>query len=616
MTDDTATLLILGADAPGTSARAWRWGGPADGQSRLVVDFLESNADEIRRRYLAWVQELGDLVVDGKPLRTRFEFADGVNPWSLSVFVEQSPWRQLSVEPILKVMAIELLLEREPPARVRYEGSDRDLADILRNVCARRNMPFDATLLPARAAPPAASWRHRLPQSVQAFLGLVYLALTRVPLRKPTPAPDRTGRRIVICAPYFNNNGSEAGARDFESHFWTVLPALLESGGYQVTWLHSFYAHAATPDIGEARRQIRKLNDSRGAHGTHLLLQAFLTIGGFLKLAGRLCATAWRSRAGERVLSASVPYWPLMRADWAKAFRGAGCVENLLFSECFDRALKFLPRQDEGLYLMECQGWERALCHAWRRWGHGRLAGSVHSTIRYWDLRYHCDPRRYADAANRLPGPDVVVANGAAACRQYLSTCGPREPVVEGEAVRYLHLAKPSRAAAPAVARDALDVLVLGDYLPDNTDSLMRLVEEAGAGACAAIAVRVKAHPNSPVSPDRYPRLRVTVATGEVSALAGDADLVVSGNLTSAAVDAYVAGARVLVLDDGSRPNYSPLRGEPGVTFVRSAADLRAAIDASGSASAVECARTDFFHTDMRLPRWRHYFGIEARESA
>jgi len=582
----------------------------APARARSLVDYLEAHADEIRARYLAWVHELGELVVNGLPLRERFAFADGVNLWSMSVFVEQSPWRQRSVEPILKVMAFELLLERESPSSVRYCG-DAALAQVLRAVCARRGVACETDILPTQTSKAGESWRHRLPQSLQAMLGIVYLAVTRLPLRIARRAAGDARKRILISAPYFNHNGREAGARDFESKFWTALPATLEAGGYEVTWLHSFYAHAAAPRVADAQEQIARLNQSHGSRGRHLLLDSFLTLRGLFRIAGRACVIAGRSFTAARALRARVPYWPLMKADWAKAFRGAGCVENLMFSECFDRALESLPRQDEGLYLMECQGWERALCHAWRRRGHGRLAGSLHSTIRYWDLRYHCDPRRYEGSPHRLPEPDVVVANGRAACRQYLSTCSGREDVYEAEAVRYLHLGNP--AAAPSVPSG---ILVVGDYLQESTDSVMKLVEEACADTGTALEIRVKPHPNSPVVSSRFPRIHFSVAAGNVADLARASRIVISGNLTSAAVDAYVAGACVLVQDDGRGPNYSPLRGEPGVTFVRTAAELRDAISAVGVSLPVASARTDFFHTDAGLPRWRRYFGIQQRDAA
>jgi hypothetical protein len=64
----------------------------------------------------------------------------------------------------------------------------------------------------------------------------------------------------------------------------------------------------------------------------------------------------------------------------------------------------------------------------------------------------------------------------------------------------------------------------------------------------------------------------------------------------------------VLVLDDGSGVNYSPLREVPGVTFVSDADDVRRAIETLDTNAPAEARRTDgFFNIDPELRAWRRY---------
>lgn len=207
-----------------------------------------------------------------------------------------------------------------------------------------------------------------------------------------------------------------------------------------------------------------------------------------------------------------------------------------------------------------------------------------------------------------MPAPDVVVANGLQAVRQYLSTVQVREPVYEAEALRYLHFAKPPTIAA-GDSSVKLRLLVVGDYLREGTDAVMRLVEAACASNDPPVEVRVKPHPNCPVEPSRFPALPFEVVSGDVPTLAREAHIVISGNLTSAAVDAHVVGARVWVVDERRGINYSPLRGVAGVLFIRDVAELRSAL-ASFRAGANHAGTEDFFHVDTGLARWRQYFGI------
>lgn len=129
--------------------------------------------------------------------------------------------------------------------------------------------------------------------------------------------------------------------------------------------------------------------------------------------------------------------------------------------------------------------------------------------------------------------------------------------------------------------------------------------------------VKVKLHPGCPLDLSEFEALEWAVADGPVADLARDASVVLAGNLTSAAVDAYAGGARVIIHDTGTGLNYSPLRGFSGVTFVRTAEELHevlAAIRASPKRREIGENRVHgLFFSDPDLPRWRRYFEILGR---
>ena len=88
---------------------------------------------------------------------------------------------------------------------------------------------------------------------------------------------------------------------------------------------------------------------------------------------------------------------------------GQIAMSNILFLNLFESALGALPTQRLGVYLQENQSWEFALIQTWKAARHGRLVGSQHSTVRYWDLRYYFDSRSYyRDGTNILPLPDKI----------------------------------------------------------------------------------------------------------------------------------------------------------------------------------------------------------------
>ncbi len=596
------------------------WQGVAQGSGvRSLSEYLEDHGTEVRRRYLAWSHELGETRVMGRPLRERLRAPGAGSLWAVSMFVEQSIWKQTSLEKILKVLALELLLASERPEYLAFAGADRDLGRVLAALCHEWQIRYSWRRLPAEQSGPASRWWRRLPHALLGLAAPVYFLIRRWPLPRPRSAPkDPRAKRVLICAPFINHTAEVRGARDFTSRYWTELPKLLAREGYELVWLHLFYPHQRIPTAAMAAEVVARIEADSAGSGAHGFVDAYFSVPGLLRVLARWLVVAAESIVvgaclrGRFVRRPHESFWPLLRADWANAFRGLECATALFYLECFDRALADVARQDEGVYLMENQGWERALIRGWRHHGHGRLTAVAHSTVRFWDLRYHCDPRRYEPAVRHyIAEPDVVALNGAKARQEFLATCAGRERVVECEALRYLQLAPCSEPQQRAVGQP-LRLLVLGDFLPASTAQLLGLFGEAlPAPGPASPELWIKAHPNCPVEAASIGGVLPRIVTETVAALARAVDLVVASNTTSAALEAYLSGARVVVYDDRSGANFSPLRSVCGVRFVHDAVELRAALTVECETQDVaEPSTAQFFHTDAALPRWRAYLGI------
>jgi surface carbohydrate biosynthesis protein (TIGR04326 family) len=585
---------------------------------RSITQYIDANAEEVRRRYLAWSYDFGETQIYGRRLRERFKLADGSSFWWHSVFVEQSAWKQRSLEPMLKLFALDLLLEREAPAELDFAGSDRDVNLVLRAMCRRRGIRYHWARHSRRRVFTFRAMVRGLPRLMHGLMALAYFASIRLALRRPPrPVPTCSAGRVLICGPFANHNATRHGGSDFKSRYWGTLPQMLVRDGHEVHWLHYFYAHNTVPTAREARRILQRNNERSMRVAAHSFVESYLPVRGIATIFARWLGIATESLVVGLCLRRKFEkdscgtYWPLIRDDWAKTFRGFGCVQNLFYDECFDRALKASGPYDECIYLMENQGWERALARAWHTHDHGRLTGVAHSTVRFWDLRYHCDPRRYDGAyRDRLPAPDCVALNGRVAHEEYLATCAAREPVADCEALRYLHLAPGRARDLSELSRgEAVRILLLGDYTQDRTDALLRVAEGARGRTISPLEIWVKPHPGCPMDPLRYPDLVFRIVNEPVAGLVSSAHLVLASNTTSAALEAYVCGGRVLVLDDRSGVNYSPLMRVQGVSFVCDTDDLCRAINALDPDARENQRQTDgFFNIDPDLPSWRRYF--------
>jgi surface carbohydrate biosynthesis protein (TIGR04326 family) len=143
-------------------------------------------------------------------------------------------------------------------------------------------------------------------------------------------------------------------------------------------------------------------------------------------------------------------------------------------------------------------------------------------------------------------------------------------------------------------------------------------VAESVCGRTAwPLEIRVKPHPGCPIDPQRYPNPAFEVVNDPVATLVSSSHLVLASNTTSAALEAYVCGARVLVFDDRSGVNYSPLMHVQDVLFVSDTGDLCRAINALDPGAREVRRQTDgFFNIEPALPGWRRYFAARPPASA
>jgi len=285
-------------------------------------------------------------------------------------------------------------------------------------------------------------------------------------------------------------------------------------------------------------------------------------------------------------------------------------MSNLLILNLFETAFSDIPKQQQGYYLQENQGWEFGCISAWRNTGHNILIGVPHSTVRYWDLRYFFDPRSYNQSSPlKLPLPSRVAVNGVIAKKIYLEGGYPSNELVEVEALRYHHLDSDGHNMCESLTEETQQQLfVLGDYLPEYTIQQMKLLEDSAKDIDGWVIV-IKPHPACPVDLDNYPMLtsiNAIVTDQPISNLLDDCNVAYSSLTTSAAVDAYCAGLSVISILDPSTLNLSPLRDVDGVQFVSNSEELLLALQNTSKQEQP----IHYFYLDSDLPRWKKLLGM------
>ena len=592
---------------------------------RSLFAYVETHADALRQKYLAWVHDVGESRIGGRRLVEHLALEKEFSYWWTTLLVEKSPWKSPSVTDAIRLLAFEELVSEHRPLKIRVISANRSIREAVGGLCRSLGISYTSPRIRGKRLQniTARDAYHALPQMVQALIGLIRHVGRRWRFRrKHATVWFDTDRAVFFCSYFIHLDEKLGGKGRFYSRQWEVLPRLLHDSGYHTNWLQHYIQSPVVPTTRVARDWVDSFNRRSEEEGCHAFLDGYMSWKILFRVLSRWCKlvlVTWRLhgqqlRSNFQPRASNISLWPVMRRDWYASLIGSVATENLLWIELFDAALREIPLQQQGLYLCEGQTWERALIHSWRKHGHGRLVAVAHSTVRYWDLRYFSDNRTLlSEETYSMPQPDFTALNGKAAVDAYLNASFPKNAIVECEALRYGYLSDlRSRRSSRRTLRAAIKVLILGDIVASSTEKLLYFLQAAIPRISADMTFTVKPHPSWAVDPANFPALRFTVSTDPLAEILGDFDVAYSTSLTSAAVDACFAGLAVVVMQNQNELNFSPLRGRPGVRFVNTAAELAEALQSDAESSAAYGGLSDFFYLDSDLHRWKRLVGFDA----
>jgi surface carbohydrate biosynthesis protein (TIGR04326 family) len=613
------TVLVWDDEGPAPQVKSnvvlWR-GFPNKKVSIISIpNLIEENSETLKARYLAWIHDLGEMNFDGKRVVDHLEIRQDFSYWWMTLIAEKCNFAHSPhITDAIRLMAFEKWFSTQSLSKIILVTGNRQLAECLRLFCVQHELIFEwqCVVKKPNHAPFLKRIFEMLPLFIQGLIRFFQYYIERWPLRGIGVKEWRNSKSKVTFFSYLFNLAPEAIiGNTYKSSYWSNLPDHLKQGGLKTSWLHIYCKSTLLPSPKSAANLIKKLNQKEKSKQLHLTLDSFLT----LSLAYRtICDYVRLIFVGKKiepyvskVTSGGLILWPLFAKDWAKTFYGANAINNCLYINLFESAMESIPTQKVGVYLYEQQPWELALIRAWNKNLHGRLIAAQHTTMLYWDLRYFHDPRCYKRIGfNVLPMPNKVAVNGPVVQNLMLKFGYPENNLIKVEALRYMYL-ESSRSKLNIKTRDknvAIRLLILGDYMPTNTIRQINLLEKALPLLNRDFIVTFKPHPACPIKKIDYPRINMTITDESIVNLLSKCDIAYSSATTSAAVDAYCFGVRVVTLLDPNILNLSPLRGFSDVIFVSTAQDLAKAIKTFRT-QIKSRANKNYFFIDLQFPRWR-----------
>lgn len=578
-----------------------------------IPELVEKNAIKLKKKYLAFVYDIGTLTFDGKTLAERLKIRSNFSYWWMTQISEKNYAKSESIYNILRFMAFETWALKHNYKHYVLHSDSNQLGQSLKLWCKKHNFTCDikVTKKIGKRNNLVTAYQKYMPYCFKGICWLLFYTLDRWPLKKLAFSDlEKIEARVIFFSYLFNIDSVSLKKKIYNSPYWGSLPTKLQENKSKSIWIHLYLKDPILPDSKTAASALIGFNKNKKNQQQHIFLDSFLTLR---NVWATLCdwtklmsSVFFLRNTIQYKLNENSHLWEFLKVDWKNSIYGSVAVSNLLIFNLFESALKFLPKNSFGIYLQENQGWEFALINAWKSGNNLPLYGSPHSSIRFWDLRYFFDTRNFLNNNLKLSLPEKILVNGPVMKKSFLEAGYNRNLILEAEALRYLNIHNFMKKTIPSDARlkKGIRLLVLTDYLLCNTDFQLNLLQQAINFLPKNTVIIVRPHPGCPILPMRYPKINFQLTKKPLYTLLDKCNMVYVSSITSAAIDAYCSGIPVITAIDPNMLNLSPLRKTRGLFFVSQPKELASKLILIKNRKSNFVKPKTFFYTDPQLHRW------------
>ncbi|GBL32938.1 hypothetical protein EMGBS12_12480 [Methylophilaceae bacterium] len=572
-----------------------------------IPDIVDTNSDNLRNDYLAWIYKIGVTKLNGKKVLDRLKFDNNLSYWWVTSVAQKFNLSLTSGHNnAIKVLALErYLLKLGSCNSITLTSSNLNLEKCLKQFCELKGINFKfhkQTTLPFRSI---RSSFELLPGILKGltFLARYFFRTFFLEFSKLERQIKKSTNIIFFdILVHLNKNDSK---NRFSSNYWTVLIGQLNQWGQASNWAHFFFSHKDISSPREASCFISSLNNECNKLQTHFLIEKRLTLSLYKKILSdffklRKLFLEVMAITNIKPDNYDINPWVFHKNAWSDSFLGLQAMDNCIKHTILSDFVSKIPKQNIGFYISENQPWELFLIHAWRTNKHGKLIGVPHTTVRFWDLRYHFDSRTFANKSlYNLPLPNNIAINGDNAKQSLLRSGCPKNLLIELEALRFIHLLKIKKHRD---SKKEITVLVCGEFLFDETCKILNLVKEASHNINADIKYIFKPHPAFSFNLEKALDFQIEVSNELLSNLLPLTDVVITGNATTSAVEAFCYGLTVIQILSNDGINSSPFYPNKSVVCISNSEELVYALQ---NFRNKKHNNKSFFYLDQNLGRWK-----------
>ena len=580
-----------------------------------ILKFMEENKIIIRNKYLEFIDKVSKYNINGQTLRDLLLIEEKFPFWEMSLINEKSNLKSPYISTILRVIAFEQWFKDKHFQQLFLFTNSTFLPQIISSFCETNGLVFVHKKIKKNRIKYSNNPLNVLGQSLKKhpIFWLFKFILIRLPLLFDNKNEIISLDNQVLFLSYlFNIEKRNINKPYGIDSFWTPLCKKLFSGGEKLNYLSIFTRSNYPNNIFEARNYINIFRKNNHQKSEFNLVDSYLS----LKLVTKAIKLFLKVRkitlplnpTEILTLSSGTDLSSLFIADWYDSFQGRVLMQNSLYCCLFEDISKRICKPSKVFYLLENQNWEFAFIYCFKSiYPNIPIYGYIHSSLRFWDLRYYSKQLNFENKFSLKCYPNLQITNGPQATKLLIESGLSKNNIIELEALRYIHL-NPDKAVEyyRRISSDdeKTKVIVIGDYDIENTYKIFQIINNLEPEQKEKIDIRFKPHPANKNKKIFFNGAEVKKLNGKISKYLSNFDLAICGASTTAALDCYLDGIKLIVFRESDSQIMTPVYDLPDVYFMSNSVCLNRILSLIREDHLIKRSPNDFFKIDKNLTKW------------
>lgn len=582
-----------------------------------VIKFSEENDDLIRDRYNNFIDDLGYKNLGNKNFHKHFDIYKGYNLWWMSLIFEKSNYKSEGPNNSIKLLAIEEIIKRNKPIEIYFICDDTKIIKAVKILCTNLNINLSIIRTKKKLD---ISFKRLVPYIFIVLMYSVKFYVQRRPFKNIKKNRLLDKKYDVIFFSYLNGllKKNEKVEIDYSSQFGN-LPKLLKEFGFTSYWISHFvpnYKNYNPKKVSEIINQ-SNINENNDFHD---LLDSFLNIKIIIQSIKIYLDIYFKFLFKKRIKdlfvveNSALSLWPVLKEDLNKSIFGVVSFINIIYSLQIDRFLSSIPSQKYLIYLMENQGWERALLHGWKLHKHDTIIAYQYGIFRYWDLRYYTTTNKRKDIDfTDIPKPNYIASSGQIANQLFLEMGYSENELINVENLRYNSLFNPNYQLKKNIinqdqfksTNSNLKIIVLFDIDMKINYQLINIINNLNFKKYDIIWY-AKFHAGKNFALKKLIEKKINIISGKLHNVLKEYDLALTVSNSGSSIDAYILKVPLIIYKNSSNIDFSPFKNfDKSISFIKNENELQEFLLSYKSDVLNKNYSDKFFWHNEDLMKWR-----------